>query len=155
MPQNFWNRVNPPSPPPFNVQKRVKIGENKTTSKLLDSGWTPPPFGQCPKERCFFSDGFPESSIWLATTLQQIILTVRVRRAGRSWWSLYIGLTGPSGVYTAWLYLHHGPHPVILILHLLICTWRNLPILLGISFRENNQTLFLLERERLREKSQA
>ena len=34
-------RVNPHSPPPFNVQKRVKIGENKTTSKLLDSGWTP------------------------------------------------------------------------------------------------------------------
>ena len=26
---------------PFNFQKRVKIGENKITSKLLDSIWTP------------------------------------------------------------------------------------------------------------------
>ena len=35
MPQNFWNLV---IPPPFNAQKKVKLGENKTTSKLLDSG---------------------------------------------------------------------------------------------------------------------
>ena len=27
----------PLPPPPFNVQKKVKLGENKTTSKLLDS----------------------------------------------------------------------------------------------------------------------
>ena len=54
MPQNFWNRVNPPSPPPFNVQKRVKIGENKSTSKLLDYGLTPPPFWTMSERKVLF-----------------------------------------------------------------------------------------------------
>ena len=41
-------------------KKRLSFGhcpkvENKTTSTLLDSSWTPaPPFGQCSKERRFF-----------------------------------------------------------------------------------------------------
>ena len=39
--QNFWNMVNPT--PPFNVPKRVKIEQNKATSKLLYSCWTPTP----------------------------------------------------------------------------------------------------------------
>ena len=40
MPDTTLFRHKTPStpPPPFNVQKKVKLGENKTTSKLLDSG---------------------------------------------------------------------------------------------------------------------
>ena len=54
VPQNFWNLVIPPLSP-FNVQNKVKLGENKITSTLFIQGeLPPPPFGQCPKERRFF-----------------------------------------------------------------------------------------------------
>ena len=41
------------TPPPTieNAQKKVK---KKTTSKLLDSGWTPPPLDNVRKEAAFF-----------------------------------------------------------------------------------------------------
>ena len=47
VPQNLWNAVTPHPLSPFNVQNVVKVGESKTTSKLLDSGGTPDVF---PKE---------------------------------------------------------------------------------------------------------
>ena len=68
--KTFGTWSTPPPPPPFNVQKVVKIGESKTTSKLLDSGWTPPPFGNCQKERRFFFWWLPLlSPITLKTNL--------------------------------------------------------------------------------------
>ena len=52
-PQNLWNVVTPPSP---HVMYKRKSKQNYL--KLLDSGWPPPPFGQCPKERRF--------SLWMS-----------------------------------------------------------------------------------------
>ena len=62
VPQNFWNLVIPPHLPPFNVQTKVKLEKNKTTWKLLDSGWTHPLFWIGSKRKHFVLDCFPESS---------------------------------------------------------------------------------------------
>ena len=50
------DRFSPAAPPlpPLNVQKRVKIGENKTTSNFWIPVEPPPPLGHCMKERCYF-----------------------------------------------------------------------------------------------------
>ena len=50
---------------PFIVQKKVKIGEKKNYLKTFGFRLnpTPSPFGQCPKERRFFFDVFPNSPI--------------------------------------------------------------------------------------------
>jgi hypothetical protein len=88
VPQNFWNLVIPPPLPPINVQKKVKLEENKTTSKLFGFWLTPPPFGQCPKERLF--------SFWMSSLISTppnfskykiplYLLAVR-QILGQFWW---------------------------------------------------------------------
>ena len=84
----------PPHPPGI-VQKKAKLRENKTASKLLDSGWTPPPpLGQCPKEIRFFSDGFSQSrnqnfisEIW--TELLKFHLVLTLQSENESWYILW------------------------------------------------------------------
>ena len=69
--------VNPPPLPPFNVQKLVKIGERKTTSKLLDSGWTPPPpFWTMSERKTFFYGFFKVPNESFANGARSVLLLI-------------------------------------------------------------------------------
>ena len=55
VPQNFWNMVDPPFLlPSINVQKRVQIGENKTTSNFGIPVDLPPLLDNVQKKAAFF-----------------------------------------------------------------------------------------------------
>ena len=57
------------NPPPTNVQKSVKIGENKIISKLVDSGITPPFFTMSKRKTLSGPDVFPDTS---ASTVKEV-----------------------------------------------------------------------------------
>ena len=61
------SRLTPPLPP-FIVQKKANLGGIKTTSKLLDTGWTPPLWTMSERKTLFY--GFPDC---LHTLVKQFV----------------------------------------------------------------------------------